>query len=41
GGDGAQDLALPGRRRGRGRRHRGPGADRRHGPDGVLRLLPA
>ena len=40
-GDGAQGLALPGRGRHRGDRDAREGADRRHRPDGVLRLLPA
>ena len=40
-GDGAAGLALRGRGRDRADRHRRARADRRHGPDGLLRLLPA
>src|SRR4051794_17401636 len=40
-GDRAQGVALAGRGRDRGDRGPREGADRRHGPDGVLRLLPA
>src|SRR3954453_8679657 len=40
-GDRAQGVALAGRGRHRGGRRAREGADRRHGSDGVLRLLPA